>query len=291
MKRYWLWLGLVGTLAVVAGAAAIVEVNSSGSGTTSSSGPVRVASLPISSPPRGPGIYHQQFWSVMAQPIPGDRRHWSIAQSHEVALGDEWTQLGKGGQVLRRVVTMRSPNGDLVSRSLQTHHSLNTYFAKPNNVLAEPSPGPSAAFSTPSLVVNPRGLIGLARRNSKDSVRYLGIEKLNGERLAVVSLQVLQANGGFGMFPQYGYETTRMYFTPGTKVLRAMDVGILPAEPCWTDATQSKAACYKYALRPRPSSRTVWTLSQAVPPGRVSPHIFKLGAPKGARWFTPDALF
>jgi hypothetical protein len=237
---------------------------------------------PLSSAPLGPAIYHQEFRTTTAQPIPGDRRHWSISRSHEIGISNAWTQVGRNGVVIRRVVITRSATGVLLTRSFENRESLNIYFAGPNTISTEPRPGLSFGFTRGDQIVNPQDLVRLARHDRHDTVRSLGTVKFDRERLTALSLRVLRPPSGhyFG-----GYQAVRMYFIPRTHLLRAMDFGLLPAEPCRRDARQSRAACYRYASRPRPMTQTIWTLSREVPRNDVPSRVFRLGAPRHARWF------
>ena len=133
----------------------------------------RNMSLSLSRAPVGPGIYHQEFRTIMAQPIPGDRRHSSIAHSRDISVSNAWTQVGRNGVVDRRVVVTRSPTGVLI-RSFENRETLNTYFVGSNTVSTEPRPGPSVGFTDADQIVNPQDLVRLARGNRFDTVRSLG---------------------------------------------------------------------------------------------------------------------
>jgi hypothetical protein len=121
-------------------------------------------------------------------------------------------------------------------------------------------------------------------------VRLLGRVQLNGERQTALALHVLRPrilDGGAFYLPA-NYEDVRMYFILGTRLLRAIDFGLLPAESCRHVPPRSKAICHRYASRARPSERTVWTLSRKVPRSSVPAGIFRLDAPRSAKWFNPE---
>jgi hypothetical protein len=280
MNRSGLRAGATVGLVLVVGVASYIAVSFGLPGSTGT--PATTARTPaLAGAPIGPGVYHQEFRTTTARPIPGDRRHWGIAPAGTEAVSDAWTLTGREGVVVKRVVSTRSPNGTLISRSLQARGWLNTYFVGPDRVLTEPAPGPI----NPAQLVNPQTLISWARHHGHHAVRSLGTVKLNGERLTALVLHVFQPAIGSRVpfYPPF-YENALMYFVPGTRLLRAIDFGLLPPESCRHVSPRSKATCHRYASRSRPGERTVWTLSHKVPVSSVPKGVFRLDAPRSAKW-------
>ena len=211
--------------------AGVAIYRATGFGRLGSTGtPATTPTPPLAGTPIEPGMYHQEFRTTTARPIPGDRRHWGIAPVGTEVVSNAWTLIGRGGVVIKRLVITRNPNGTLISRSLQARGRLNTYFAGPDRVSTEPVPAASSGLASAAQLVNPQTLITWARRHGHHTVRSLGTVKVYDERLTTLALRVFQPAIGnrVPFYPPF-YEDVRMYFIPGTRLLRAMDFGLLPA--------------------------------------------------------------
>jgi hypothetical protein len=155
MNRRILWASAAVAFVLVVGIAISLVASFGGLGSTRTPATTPRTSA-LASAPIEPGMYHQEFRTTTARPIPGDRRHWGIAPAGTEVVSNAWTLIGRGGIVLKRVVITRSPNGTLVSRSQQTRGRLNTYFIGPDRVSTEPVSAASAGLISAAQIVNPQ---------------------------------------------------------------------------------------------------------------------------------------